>query len=224
MPSRIGSRLRAFVNSDGLEHEGAVIVVSYLFILAGAWNDALLGLAPSLWSHITELAMAAILAAEIASRVAFTEDRTRGYYAILLLDVISLLTIFPFFVGAGFARLARMFYAIWRLLRTLDKLASDNKNPLYLTVLFPFGVPLLAAVVYALERHIPSSGIHNYFEALLVCFAFALSLGNVRPASPVGMAICGSLFLAGLFCIGIITNWVSNRYQEPGPAAPARKR
>lgn len=214
MASRTGAGLREFVNSDGLEHEGVVIVVSYLFILAGAWNDDLLGFAPSIWSHLMESAMAAILALEIVSRVIFTKDRTLGYYGILMLDVVSLLTIFPFFIGAGFARLGRMFYAVWRLLRAADKMASRTKNPLYLTVLFPFAVPLMAAIVYALERHIPTSAIHNYFEALLICFAFALSLGNVRPASPFAMAICGILFLAGLMCIGIITNWVSNRYQK----------
>lgn len=223
MASRTGFGLRTFVNSDGIEHEGVVIVVSYLFILAGAWNDALLGFAPSIWSHITESTMATALALEIASRVMFTQNRTLSYYGILLLDLISLLTIFPFFVGAGFARLGRMFYAVWRLLRALDKMASRKKNPLYLTALFPFGVPLMAAIVYALERHMPSSTIHNYFEALLVCFAFALSLGNVRPASPFAMAICGILFLAGLVCIGIITNWVSSRYQEPTSPSPGQR-
>lgn len=220
MVSRTGFELRAFVNSDGVEHEGLVLGVSYLFILAGAWNDALLGFAPSIWSHALELLMATILALEIASRVMFTQNRTLGYYTILALDLVSLLTVFPFFIGAGFARLGRMFYAVWRLCRTLDKMASSRKNPLYLTALYPFGVPLMAAIVYALERHMPGSTIHNYFEALLVCFAFALSLGNVRPASPFAMAICGILFLAGLVCIGIITNWVSNRYQQPTAANP----
>ncbi len=220
MASRTGLRLRAFVNSDGIEHEGAVIVVSYLFILAGAWNDDLLGLAPSIWSRFTEWTMAAVLGAEIVSRVMFTYKRNRSYYLILLLDVVSLLTVFPFFDYAGFARLGRMFYAVWRLLRALDSMASSKRNPLYLTALFPFAVPLMAAVVYALDRHIPTSTIHNYLQALLICFAFTLSLGNVRPASPYGMAICGILFLAGLMCIGIITNWVSNRYQEPATGEP----
>ncbi len=217
--SRTGLSLRAFVNSDGIDHEGTVIVVSYLFVLAGAWNDGLLGLSTSVWSHVAELAMAAILAVEIASRIALTVDRTTGYYGILMLDVVSLLTVFPFFVFIGFARLARMFYASWRLLRALDRMASGTKNPLYLTAFFPFAVPLMAAIVYALERPMAGSHIHNYFQALLVCFAFALSLGNVRPASPVAMAICGILFLGGLVCIGIVTNWLSNRYQ--GPAQPS---
>jgi hypothetical protein len=35
------------------------------------------------------------------------------------------------------------------------------------------------------------------------------------------MAICGALFLMGIVCIGIVTNWMSNRYEraETGEAS-----
>ena len=42
---------------------------------------------------------------------------------------------------------------------------------MYLVLLYPVVVPLFAAVVFALERTMPDSTIHNYFEALGVCFA-----------------------------------------------------
>ena len=73
-------------------------------------------------------------------------------------------------------------------------------------------MPLCAAVVLALERNIPTSSIHNYLTALGVCFAFALSLGNVRPESPFAMAMYGGLFLLGIICIGVFTNAISARY------------
>ena len=40
----------------------------------------------------------------------------------------------------------------------------------------------------------------------------ALSLGNVRPANPLAMALCGAIFILGLVCIGVATNALSARY------------
>ncbi len=207
--------LREFVNAKTIRHEVLVIGVSYLFIVAGAWNDNLLGFVPSRWSHVLELTMATLLLSEISSRVVFTSNRTVGFYVFLVLDTLSLLTVFPFFAGVALARLIRMFYAAYRLVRLLDRMACHRRNPVYLIWLFPFVVPLFAAVVYVLERHTAGSHIHNYAQALLVCLAFSLSLGNVRPASPIAMTLCGLLFLAGVVCIGVVTNWISNRYQVP---------
>ncbi|HEY0381334.1 MAG TPA: hypothetical protein VGC72_03965 [Candidatus Elarobacter sp.] len=202
------------MNERDVAHEVLVISVSYLFIYAGAWNDGLLGFTPSLFSRAAEYAMAAALAVEVIFRIRYTSQRRREFWPLVALDIISVLTIFPFFEWITLARVGRMIYAASRLMRLLDRLACQRGNGMYITAIFPFVVPILAAAVFAIERHSPSTTVHNYGDALRMCFGFALSLGNVRPVSSVAMGVCGSLFLLGLLTIGVLTNTISARYQK----------
>lgn len=207
--------LRHLMNERGLTHEVIVIALSYAFIFTGAWNDRLLGFEPSAWSRAAELVMAALLASEVVMRIAFTQRSRRlpTFWALVALDIVSILTIFPALVWIAFARVIRMFYAAWRLTTLLDGLADKHNNGMYITAIFPFVVPLLAAAVYGLEREAHGSNIHTYLDALKVCLAFSLTLGNVRPVTDPAKIICGGLFLLGLLTIGILTNTISLRYQ-----------
>ena len=101
-----------------------------------------------------------------------------------------------------------------RLTVLLDRLAAERNNAMYITALFPLVVPVLAAAVFAIERHAPGTSVHTYIDALRMCFSFSLSLGNVRPVTDGAMAICGALFLLGLITIGVFTNTMSARYQD----------
>ncbi len=204
--------LSIFTNQRDIPHEVLVICLSYAFVGCGAWNDGLLGFAPSPISRSAEWFMAALLTTEIASRLALTRKRSASFWAVLSLDALSVLTVLPGLLWVSVFRLVRVVYAAGRLIALLDRIARRSRNPLYLVSLYPFVIPLSAAVVLALERHEPSSPIHNYLQAISVCFAFALSLGNIRPVSGGSMAICGTLFLLGIICIGVLTNALSSRY------------
>lgn len=161
--------------------------------------------------------MASALLAEVVMRISFTAQRGAGFWALVTLDFVSVLTVVPGLMWATFARLARMVYAAVRLTYYLDQLARERDNGMYVTGIFPFVVPLLAAVVYSIERHTRGSPIHDFGAALRVCFAFSLTLGNVSPANDLSKAVCGALFLLGLLTIGVLTNTISARYQkEPG--------
>ena len=210
--SRFGARVAKFTNDRDIAHEILVISISYVFVGCGAWNDGLLGFTPSPQSHVAEIAMAVVLSLEIASRLRFTREKSARFWFVLLLDALSVLTVLPGLLWISFARLARVLYAGGRLVMLLDRISCKTKNPMWLVILYPFIVPLVAAVVLAFERSIHSTTIHNYLQALSVCFAFALSLGNVRPESPFAMGMCGLLFLLGVMCIGVFTNAISARY------------
>ena len=206
--------LAELMNERDITHEIVVIAISYLFILAGAWNDGLLGFSPSLISRAAEYVMATALAAEVVLRVRHTTHKRAGFWPLVMLDVASILTVFPMFGWITFARIFRMLYAAARLTRLLDHVAARRNNGMFVTAIFPFVVPILAAAVFAMERRAPGTAIHNYLDALKMCFSFSLSLGNVRPVSDAAMAVCGSLFIVGLLTIGILTNTISARYQD----------
>lgn len=210
--ARVGSQLSKLTNDRDIAHEVLVILISYVFVGCGAWNDGLLGFTPSPLSHFAELTMAVVLSLEIASRLRFTHEKSARFWFVLLLDALSVLTVLPGLLWISFARLARVLYAGGRLVILFDRISCKTKNPMWLVILYPFIVPLVAAVVLASERNIHSTTIHNYLQALGVCFSFALSLGNVRPESPFAMAMCGVLFLLGIICIGVFTNAISARY------------
>jgi hypothetical protein len=208
--------LKHFANSQDLPHEIFIIVVSYIFIVACACNDRFLGVQPNLASRIIELSMAVLLGLEIASRIAFTQTKRRDwqFWTLLSLDSISVLTVFPQIRYVAFARVIRALVASVRLIHLLDRLARKHNNAMYLCWCFPLIIPLASFMLFVLEKQERVTPIHNYFDALGMCFAFALSLGNLRPASMMGLFICGSVFLMGIICIGVATNSLSDRYQH----------
>ena len=210
-------RIRRFVNSGKLDHELFVVVVSYLFVISGAWNDGLLGFTSSVWAEIAEGVMATVLLLEIMSRLAFTRKRTVGFYALLALDFVSLLTIIPVLTGLAFARLGRLLYASWRSVKLIDARARKARQAMYLVWIYPLVVPLAGAILYAVETQSPHPAVKTYFEACVMSIGFALTLGNDRPHTYAGNMVCGSLFVGGIICIGIISNSLSERYEIDDP-------
>jgi hypothetical protein len=208
------ARLDYFVNDAAIAHEIFAIAISYLLIVSAFWNEELLGMAASPASHAFEIAIATMLVLEITSRIMFTQVRDTAFWAILSLDIISLLSVSPHFRYAVFGRVIRGVYATVRLTALLDALARRTKNASYLLPLFPLIVPIMASLVYAFERNAPGTPVHNYLDALGICFSFALSLGNVKPVTTGAMTICGALFVMGIVCIGIIINTISQRYDR----------
>jgi hypothetical protein len=206
--------IEEFVNSRGIAHEIVVVVVSYLFVFAGAWNDGYVGLIASPASGVIEACMAAILVLEITSRLLFVRERPPSFYALIVLDLISLLTVVPVLTGFAFARLFRLGYASWRTVLLLERLARARNNAMYLAWIYVLIVPLAAAMLFAVEAHSGRSPVKNYFDALAMTVGYALTLGSSRPATYTGNIICGVLFVGGVLCIGIIGNTLANRYHR----------
>ena len=213
-------RLDDFINSQGIAHEVVVVVVSYLFVFAGAWNDGYVGLAPSPASGIVEACMAAILLLEITSRLLLVRERRFSFYALIFLDVVSLLTVIPYLTGFAFARLFRLGYASWRTVLLLERLAKTRNNAMYLAWIYVLIVPLAAAMLFAVEAHAGNSPVKNYLDALAMTVGYALTLGSSRPTTYSGNIICGVLFVGGVLCIGIIGNTLANRYANDGRSGP----
>lgn len=201
-----------FVNSRGLLHELTVIIISYLFIFAGAWNDGFVGLFPSVLSAAVEIIMAVVLFLEILSRVFFTKRRGLSFYALLFLDVASLLTVVPAFTGIAFARIIRLIYASWRTTALIERIANARNNAMYLVWIYPLVLPLAAALLYAIESKSQHAALKSYFDALAMTVGYSLTLGSSRPNTYAGNIICGVLFVAGILCISVIGNTLAQRY------------
>ena len=208
------STVKRFVNSNQLDHELMVVVVSYLFVFASAWNDGLIGITPSVWSSTAEWAMAAILTAEILSRAIYSRKRSVGFYALLVFDGVSVLTVVPVLTGFAFARLGRLAYASLRTIRLIDTHARMKHQPMYLIGTYPLILPLAAAILFAVERQSAHPAVQTYFDAVAMSVGFALTLGSDRPHTYLGNLVCGTLFVAGILCIGIIANGLSDRYEH----------
>jgi hypothetical protein len=207
-------RIDNFVNSRGIAHEVVVVVVSYLFVFAGAWNDGYVGLVASPASGIVEVLMAIILLMEISSRLLFMRERRFGFYALIVLDFVSLLTVIPAAMGFAFARIFRLGYASWRTALLLERLAKARNNAMYLAWIYVLIVPIAAAMLFAVESQAGNSPVRNYLDALAMTVGYALTLGSSRPSTYTGNIICGVLFVGGVLCIGIIGNTLANRYQR----------
>jgi hypothetical protein len=189
-----------------------VIIVSYLFIFAGAWNDGLIGLLPSVISASVELLMAVILVLEILSRALFTERRGIGFYSLFLLDLVSLLTIVPALTGFAFARFVRLIYASWRTTALIECIADKKNNAMYLVWIYPLVLPLAAALLYAIESQSPHAAVNNYLDALGMTIGYSLTLGTDHPHTYAGNILCGTMFVGGVLCISIIGNSLAQRY------------
>jgi hypothetical protein len=207
------TKFRRFVNSQKLGHELLVVIVSYLFVIASAWNDGIIGLEPSRLSLVLEWSAALILAMEILSRILFTQSRPISFYALLLIDTVSLLTVIPAVTGVGFLRLLRLLYASFRTVKLIDRKACKESQPLYLLWIYPLVVPLGAAVLYVVERNSAHPAVRTYFDAIGMTLGYALTFGSDRPHTYAGTVVCGAFFVGGIVCIGIVANYLSSRYQ-----------
>jgi hypothetical protein len=183
-------------------------------VFAGAWNDGYVGLIASPASGVVEFCMATILVLEIVSRLLFVRERPPSFYALIILDFVSLLTVVPMLTGFAFARLFRLGYASWRTVLLLERLARKRNNAMYLAWIYVLIVPLAAAMLFAVESHSGHSPVRNYLDALAMTVGYALTLGSSRPSTYAGNVICGVLFVGGVLCIGIIGNTLANRYHR----------
>jgi len=215
---RPGSRRRRwfehFISSDNLTHDVATLILSYLFILFAAWNDDLLGLSPVWATFVAEYALAGCLAVEIGLRLVFARERPWYFYPLIAIDILAVLTVIPSFVYVTFARAVRLLVSGARMFQLIDKISRTRGNPYLILLIYPLIVPIAAALFYLVERNEPATQVHNFFEALLEMLSYSLTVGlaSAHPVSYAGKAIAGVMLLAGLMCISIIGNALTDRY------------
>lgn len=190
----------------------SVILISYVFIGAGAVNDKLLGINPSMVSLVVEWLAAGLLAIEVVHRWLRHPVKSLEFKTLIMLDIISLITVVPGLAIVTFARSLRMVLAMIRFGYCLDTIARHAKSIMPILWIYPVMLPVLAGLIYVAERGDIHSSIHNYFDAYTIAFQFAVSLGNTRPDTSLGMMWATVTFLLGLICIGLSTNALYARY------------
>ena len=100
------------------------------------------------------------------------------------------------------------------MIRLIDRAACKRHQPLYLLGIYPLVTPLAAGILYVMERNSAHPAVKTYFDALGMTLGYALTLGADRPHTYAGQIICGTLFVGGILCIGIVANYLTNRYYE----------
>lgn len=210
----IGRRLDALLGSDNLVEDFLTLGFSYLFILLAAWNDDLLGLPANVFTWAGEYALAAALAVEIVLRLAFVRKRPWYFYPLIVVDAISVLTVLPGIVYVNFARAARLLVSAGRMLQLIDRVSRSRGNPYLVLLVYPFVVPVAAALFFGFERNAPGTQVQNYFQAFTLMMSYSLTVGiaSNHPVTDAGKVIAGVLLLIGLLCVSIIGNALTDRY------------
>jgi voltage-gated potassium channel len=206
--------LERFIESDNLSHDIVTLVLSYAFILVAAWNDDLLGLPANPYTAACEYVLAAALAAEIVLRLVYARDRRWYFYPLIVIDAVAVLTVFPSFVYVTFARIVRLLVSGGRMLQLIDKISRSRGNPYLILLIYPLIVPIAAALFYIFESRVGNSNVSNYFEALVTMLSYSLTVGlaSNHPVTIEGKAVAGLMLLAGLMCISIVGNALTDRY------------
>jgi hypothetical protein len=212
----IRSTIRRFVEGHDVYADVLTLVLSYLFVLVGAWNDNLLGLEPNVFTILLEWALALGLATEIVLRLLFVRERQWHFWPMIIVDAISVATILPGPAYMTFARSARIVVCAGRLLQLIDTLSRRHANPYLVLLVYPFVVPITAAIFYAVERGALHAQVHNYFNALVLMLSYTLTVGLItnHPVTHIGKAMAGIMFLTGLLCVSILGNALTTRYSR----------
>jgi cytochrome c biogenesis factor len=210
----ITNRIERFVSPDNLSHDVVTLVLSYLFIIVAAWNDNLLGLTPGRMTQTAEYVLALMLACEVVLRVIFSRHRPWYFYPLIIVDAVSILTIIPSLIYATFARALRLIFSGVRMVHIIDKLSRARGNPYFVLLIYPFVVPIAAALFFLFERNQAGTHITNFFQSLIVVLSYSLTIGLVsnHPITYGAKLIAGIMLLVGLMCVSIIGNALSNRY------------
>jgi hypothetical protein len=211
-----GNLIRELTEGHDLYADAITLVLSYAFVLTGAWNDRLLGLAPNAATLTLEWLLALGLAAEIVLRILFVRERKWHFWPTIAVDTISVATIVPGLAYFTFARLARILVCAVRLLHLIDAISRRRGNPYLVLLVYPFVVPIAAAIFYAVESTAPQGQVHDYFTALALVLSYTLTIGlfTNHPVTPVGTAVAGIMFLTGLMCVSILGNALTARYSS----------
>jgi len=208
------NEFKQFFQNDNIYFDVVTLLLSYMFILFAAWNDDLLGLPSNGFTWLGEYVLAGGLACEIVLRVALVDKRPWHFYPLVALDAISVLTVIPSLIFVTFARVIRLIVSSGRMLQLIDKVSRSRGNPYLILLVYPFVVPIAAALFYALERHASNTQVHNYFQSLVMMMSYSLTVGLAanHPVTTTGKLIAGGMLLTGIMCVSIIGNALTDRY------------
>lgn len=209
--------LRRMLEGDDVLADVVTLVLSYAFIFFGAWNDHLLGLAPNYATWGLEWALALGLATEIVLRLRYARERKWYFYPLLAIDAASVLTVVPGLLFVQFARAVRIALSGGRMLQLIDVISRKRGNPYLILLVYPFVVPIFAALFFYVEHRAAHAQVHNYLQAFASMLSYSLTVGlaSSHPVTYTGKVLAGLMFLTGLMCVSIIGNALSERYSKP---------
>lgn len=208
--------IKTLNEENSFSHDILIVILSYAFILIGAWNDNLLGLCPTMITFGMEYFLAFLLLIEVVFRFIFTKNKNQNFYLFVFIDILSVLTVIPGILYMSFARLARLFVNGFKILKILDHISRKTSNPYYMLYLYPLVIPMISALLYAVEKNARNVNVHNYFDALYMAFSYSLTIGlsSHHPVTMIGNIICGGLLLIGFMIVAVIGNTLSIRYSK----------
>ena len=216
MPLGFKARFRAYFRRNNIFADAMTLALSYAFILFGTWDDGLLGLEPTIFSHVCEWLLAIGLALSIVMRVIYVprEDRKWHFYPLVAVDALSVMTVVPSVSYVQFAQVVRLVVSGGRTLQLIDSIARRRGNPYLILLVYPFVVPIVAAFFFVIERHAGHPQVHNYFQALVLMMSYSLTVGLVsnHPVTHAGKLIAGAMLLTGLMCVSVVGNALTERY------------
>lgn len=203
-----------FLEGEDIYADAATLLLSYAFIFFGAWNDRLIGLEPTLWTFILEWILALGLAVEVVVRLRYARERAWYFYPLIVIDSLSVATVIPGFMFVQFGRTARILVSGGRMLQLIDVISRKRGNPYLVLLIYPFVIPVVAAFFFVVERHAANAQVHNYLQAFSLVLSYSLTVGLAgnHPVTYTGKILAGLMFLAGLMCVSIIGNALSDRY------------
>jgi len=203
-----------FLEGEDVYADAVTLLLSYAFIFFGAWNDGLVGLQPTFWTFGLEWTLAFGLAVEVILRLRYSRERAWYFYPLIVIDSLSVATVIPGLTYVQFARTARILVSGGRMLQLIDVISRKRGNPYLVLLIYPFVIPVVAAFFFVVERHAANAQVHNYFQAFSLVLSYSLTVGLVgnHPVTYTGKILAGLMFLAGLMCVSIIGNALSDRY------------
>lgn len=203
-----------FLEGEDVYADALTLLLSYAFIFFGAWNDGLIGLTPAPWTFLLEWALALGLAVEVVLRLRYSRARAWYFYPLIVVDSLSVATVIPGLALVQFARTARILVSGGRMLQLIDVISRKRGNPYLVLLIYPFVIPVVAAFFFVVERHAANAQVHNYFQAFSLVMSYSLTVGLAgnHPVTYTGKVLAGLMFLAGLMCVSIIGNALSDRY------------
>jgi hypothetical protein len=220
MPVR--TQIQQFIDRRSIWIDVFTVIFSYAFILFAAWNDELIGLAPSPLTWFAEYALALGLAIEIVLRLIYARKRAWFFYPMVVVDTISVLTVIPGLIYVTFARIVRLIVSGARMLALIDRISRRRGNPYLILLVYPLVVPIAAALFYAVEKSASNAQVHNYFQSLVLMMSYSLTVGlaSNHPVTATGKAIAGVMLLTGIMSVSIISNALTDRYSYVRSAEP----
>ncbi len=136
------------------------------------------------------------------------------FYPLIAVDAISVLTVIPNVVYVTFARVIRLIVSGGRMLQLIDRMSRRRGNPYMILLIYPLVVPIAAALFSRQALAPRTCRCTIIFKSLILMLSYSLTIGiaSNHPVTYTGKVIAGIMLLAGLLCVAIVGNALTDRY------------